>query len=105
MKNDLELFRFNTAKNQLTSGIKVRAGARENSIGGFIFMDEVAYLKITIKAIAEGGKANLSLIAYLSEQWKIPRNNIDILQGLNSNYKIVTIKNIEKEYLGKLLFT
>lgn len=103
MKKNFELFGQNPTKKLVIIGVKVRAGAKENSIGEFIFTDNGAYLKISIKAVAEDGKANLMIIAYLSKQWKIPRKNIEIIQGLTSSYKIIALKNIEKEYLEKLL--
>jgi uncharacterized protein YggU (UPF0235/DUF167 family) len=103
MKKNFELFKYDPAKKRLTIGIKVKAGAKENSIGGFIFMDGKAWLKISIKAIAEGGKANLMITAYLSKQWKIPGNDTRIIQGLTGSYKIIALKNIEKEYMEKLL--
>jgi len=103
MKKDIELFGYNSAKKQLTIGLKVRAGAKENAIGEFIFKDSKPYLKISIKAIAEDGKANLMIIAYLSKQWKIPRSDIEIIQGQTNSYKVILIRNIEKEYLEKLL--
>lgn len=51
--------------------LKIKAGAKQNSIDGFIEIDSKQYLKISIKAQAERGKANQMIIEFLAKQANI----------------------------------
>ncbi len=70
--------------------LKVKAGAKNNQIYGWIDSGSDSYsLKISIKAVAEDGKANIAIIKFLSYVWRIPQRNIEIISGhTNSSKKI-----------------
>ena len=67
--------------------IKVIPRAKENKL----IEQTQNYLKIKLKAIPEKGLANKELIKVLSQFFKVPKNNIEILAGHASKVKIVKI--------------
>jgi uncharacterized protein YggU (UPF0235/DUF167 family) len=72
--------------------IKVKTGAKANSLDGIICIEATHYLKLTIKAIPEQNKANKAIIDFLSCRWSVPKKTISIVQGKSSNYKVLNIK-------------
>lgn len=72
-------------------GLKVRAGAKTNSINGYIEIDGRRYLQLTIRAAPENGKANEEIISFLSKEWKIPKSRLEIVSGHRSKIKILSI--------------
>lgn len=54
---------------------------------------------MSIKEVAENGRANEEVIDFLSKEWKIPKKDLEIISGATSNLKILSIRNIELEYL------
>jgi uncharacterized protein YggU (UPF0235/DUF167 family) len=73
--------------------VKVKASCKRNSIGGVIYINGIWYLKLTIKEVAENGKANKVIIDFLSRKWSLPQKSITIIKGTTSNYKTINIKN------------
>ena len=74
-----------------TIRLKVKPGARQNSIDGFIEIDSYNYLKISIKQPPEKGKANDEVINFLSSLIKVPKSKIQIASGKKAQYKIIKI--------------
>lgn len=72
--------------------IKTNPNSSKNKIGD-IFCDEKnqEYLKISVSAVAEDGKANDELIIFLSKTIKVPKSKIEILRGHNSRLKLLKI--------------
>lgn len=73
--------------------IKIQPNASKNEIVGW----ENERLKIKIKEIAEKNKANKELISFLAKTLKIPKSNIQIIQGETSRIKRLQISNFSKE--------
>jgi len=99
----IQIFNYNTQKKQAILAIKVKAGAKINSIGKFVVIHDRQYLKISIKAAPEMGKANNSIIDFLSQEWQIKQNNIEIISGHTNKFKIITLKNLAFDYLNLIL--
>ena len=99
----LKYFTYSSTKKQILLGLKARAGAKQNSISGFVEIEGKKYLKITIKVIAEQGKANNAIIAFLAKEWLISKDNLKIVMGHTNNLKILSIKNTMPEYLNSIL--
>jgi uncharacterized protein len=62
------------------------------------------YVKITIKATPEKGKANQTLIQFLAKTFKIRQSAISILHGNTDRMKLLFIEGdttILKDLLGK----
>ena len=76
--------------------VKVTAGAKSN---GFKKENGLYYLRIMAKAI--DGKANKSIIEFLSEELNLKKKDIEIIRGEKSSKKIISINiedNIFEEY-------
>ncbi len=74
-----------------TIRVKVKPGAKENSINGFVEINGDSYLKISIKQAPEKGKANDEIIKFLSSVAKVPKSRIQIVSGQKTQYKIIKI--------------
>ncbi|PCJ29861.1 MAG: hypothetical protein COA94_00010 [Rickettsiales bacterium] len=72
--------------------LKVKAGARQNSINGIIEIDNKPYLKLSIKSSPEKGKANKMIIDFLAKEWGMRKSDLTIISGKTSQYKILHIK-------------
>ena len=76
--------------------VKVTAGAKSNS---FKKENGLYYIRIMAKAI--DGKANKSIIEFLSEELNLKTKDIEIIRGEKSGKKIISINiedNIFEEY-------
>ncbi|WP_341748436.1 MULTISPECIES: DUF167 family protein [unclassified Candidatus Tisiphia] len=95
-----KIFNYNPNKKLAIIALKVKANAKTNKIGEFIIINDKYYLKLFIKSVPEDGKANNSIINFLSKKWKINKNNFEIILGYTSSLKLLAIKNIESDYLN-----
>ena len=71
--------------------VKVTAGAKSNS---FKKENGLYYIRIMAKAI--DGKANKSIIEFLSKELNLNKKDIEIIRGEKSSKKIISI-NIEND--------
>lgn len=81
--------------------IKITAGAKSNS---FKKENENYYIRIMAKAI--DGKANKSIIEFLSKEFNLKKKDIEIIRGEKSSKKIISINiedNILEEYFKNTL--
>lgn len=72
--------------------LKVKAGAKRNAVEGVLEIDGKKYLKISIKAIPEKGKANKMIIDFLAQEWNISKQDLEIAAGKTSQYKVLKLK-------------
>lgn len=91
MNKSEEIFRDIKTKMQTNLLLKVRAGAKKNSIDCVITIDQKEYLKISIAAEPTGGKANKAIIQFLSEKLELPKSALQIKPGKTSSYKLLKI--------------
>ncbi|OGJ43725.1 hypothetical protein A3I58_01720, partial [Candidatus Peregrinibacteria bacterium RIFCSPLOWO2_02_FULL_39_10] len=63
----------------------------KNEISEIIKDEEGQTIKIRIKAAPEKGKANKELIKFLSKEFSIPKQNIEIISGKTSQLKLLKI--------------
>ncbi|MCF8493974.1 MAG: DUF167 family protein [Rickettsiaceae bacterium] len=71
--------------------LKVRAGAKQNTVDGWIVIGNKEYLKLSIKSLPEKGKANKAIIDYLAKELDLPRSDIEITSGKLSQFKVVSL--------------
>ena len=57
---------------------------------------------VRVKAPAIDGKANNRLIEFISEVISIPKSKIEIVKGLTSSYKLISIDS-DEEYVKRKL--
>ncbi|UCC17044.1 MAG: DUF167 domain-containing protein [Dehalococcoidales bacterium] len=84
---------------QAKLSIRVHPGAGKNMITGYT--DGVLNVKITTRP--EKGKANESLIKYLSNILSIAKSNIAIQKGTTSRNKLIMIQGISTSNAISLL--
>ncbi len=76
-------------KGTITLKVKVHAGAHETRIKSIL---SDGTIKFDIAKAPEQGKANEALFKLLSEEFKIPANNIEIMAGAFSSDKIIRLR-------------
>ena len=86
-----EIFDSIQSRKQKKILLKVRAGAKQSSVDGWIIINDKEYLKISIKSPPEKGKANKEIIEYLAEELAIPKSAIEITPGKTSQFKVVNL--------------
>ena len=86
-------------ENQTNLNIRVQPGASKNMITGYT--SGVLNIKITTRP--EKGKANESLIKYLSKLLGVAKSNISIQKGITSRNKLIVIQGISTSNAISLL--
>ena len=86
-----EIFDSIQARKQKKILLKVRAGAKQSSVDGWVIINDKEYLKLSIKSPPEKGKANKEIIEYLAEEWAISKSDIEITSGKTSPFKVVNL--------------
>lgn len=71
--------------------------------GVFVDADGGCFLKISVVAVPEKGKANKELIAYLSSLLKLPKSAFNIIYGETDRYKKIEIETDVSDKLKKAL--
>lgn len=85
-------------------GLKIKSAAKENAIGDFVTIDDKSYLKLSIKAVPEKGKANEEIIKFLASTLGLKQKDLEIVSGHTNSLKVISIDNIGKEeMMAKLL--
>lgn len=81
----------------LTLSLKISPNASKNEI-----IKTQDGLKIKITAPPVDGKANKSLIEFLSKTFKIPKSSIEILRGETSKEKTLLIKITDDDKIAMI---
>lgn len=83
--------------------VRLTPKASRNAVLGVIEMpDGRSMLKIAVNALPEDGKANAELIHFLSKTLKLPKNAIEIVSGLTSREKLVSLSGSAPEIAEKI---
>ena len=82
-----------TLTGQAILNVNVHPAAKREGIIGY--NEWKGELKIAVKAIAEGGKANKALIHVISESFNLPKDAIEIISGLTSKSKKVKLSTTD----------
>ncbi|CEO16703.1 hypothetical protein RMONA_01430 [Rickettsia monacensis] len=98
-----KFYNYNSSSNQALLSLKVKPNSNRNLISDFITINNIPYLKLSIKALPEQGKANEEIINYLAKEWKLSRSNIEIIKGHTHSLKTILIKNINEDYLNLII--
>ena len=69
--------------------VKVIPAAKRNAIG-----PEDQGIRVYLAAPTVDGKANQALIEFLAENYKVRKNQIEIIKGLKSRHKVIIIRDI-----------
>ncbi|WP_017442736.1 A1G_07140 family DUF167 domain protein [Rickettsia gravesii] len=98
-----KFYNYNSSSHQALLSFKVKPNSKQNLISNFVTINNIPYLKLSIKAIPEQGKANEEIINYLAKKWKLSRGNIEIIKGHTHSLKTILIKNINEDYLNLII--
>jgi uncharacterized protein len=88
---DSHHFQFHDSKSGGALHVRVQAGARINEITEIL---EDGTIKIRLIAPAVEGKANHALIEYFSKLLDVKTSAIEIVAGLRSKDKLITVTNV-----------
>jgi uncharacterized protein (TIGR00251 family) len=82
----------------LSLSVRLTPKASRNAIIGWA-QDAAGnrFLKVSVTAVPEKGKANKALIALLAGEWGISRQSIEIAKGATAKNKLLIIKNISEK--------
>jgi uncharacterized protein (TIGR00251 family) len=70
--------------------VKITPKASRNEVKGWeTGADGRTFLKVSVTAVPEKGKANKALITLLSKMYNVPRSQIEILRGETDKYKLI----------------
>jgi len=72
--------------------VKVKPNAKKDRVE----IMEDGTVKISIKAPPVEGKANKSLINFISKKFKVPKAKIKIISGKHSRNKIIQIERVDE---------
>lgn len=89
--------------NYLSIYLKVKPNSHISAIGKFEEIYDKICLKVSINAPPIDGKANDSLIGFLSKTLKISKKNLELTKGTSSSLKRLLIKNIPLASLKSIL--
>jgi uncharacterized protein (TIGR00251 family) len=92
--------KFKDGKSGAALAIRVSPRAKINQIKEFL---DDGTVKIAITASPVDGKANNALVKYLADILDIPQSQIEIVAGLSSKNKLISIYDMDAALLQKRL--
>ena len=81
----------------VTLAFRAQPGAKKTAITGVYGEGPAAQLKITVHAPPIEGRANLALIAFLSETFSLPKNAVELVTGELSRSKVFLLRGVTLE--------
>lgn len=82
---------FKDARSGAAITVKVTPKAKKTGVAGVL---EDGTLKIQVTAPAEDGRANAALVEFLAEALGIRANQVEIVAGLSSERKLVSLVGV-----------
>lgn len=77
---------------ETTIKIKLTPKASKNAVQGWaIDANGERFLKVSVTAVPEKGKANKALIDLLSKEWNLPKNAFSLIRGETDRLKVMKI--------------
>jgi hypothetical protein len=87
----------------VTLAVRAQPGAKKAAVVGIYGEGAAAQLKIAVQAPPLEGRANLALIAFLAELFRLPKNKIEIVSGELSRTKVFYLKGVTETEARRLL--
>ena len=91
---DSKHFRLHSGKKGAALTVRVIPRSSRNEIAEIM---NDGTIKIRLTASPVGGKANQALMKFLSEVLDVPRTRIDIVAGVTSHNKLISILDLDAE--------
>lgn len=94
---------FVVKEKSILLNIKLTPNARQEAFGDVIYDEnEIAWLKVAVRAVPENGKANKALISFLAKRLKLPKSTIRIVSGHQARTKKLSIANTTDSLINSL---
>jgi uncharacterized protein len=94
---------FSPAPTGLKVAIRLTPKAsRDRIMGAVAEADGGVVLKAQVTTVPEDGKANAALLKLLSKAWKIPKSDMDIVQGATDRRKVILISGDAQDLRQRL---
>jgi len=97
---------FNKVLEHTDKGFVLRVRLQPNSsscqIKEIISMGNETFLKISVCAVPEKGKANKELLEFLAKKLKTAKSNLEIISGELDKYKKILLKFDENDIIAKI---
>lgn len=90
-----------TLDGQAVLNVKVQPAAKGEGIIGY--SEWKGELKIAVKAIAEGGRANKALIHVIAKSFNLPKEAVEITAGLKSKSKQVKLATTDIQLIKGII--
>lgn len=93
---------FSIVSEDVSSGVKlyvrVTPKSSVNSFCGF-YQDGLGknWLKVSVKAPPDGGKANQTLLTFLAKEGHFPKTSLSIINGISDRYKTILISGDQQK--------
>ncbi|HUA99983.1 MAG TPA: DUF167 domain-containing protein, partial [Terracidiphilus sp.] len=81
----------------VTLAVRAQPGARKTAIAGIYGEGAAAQLKIAVQAPPVEGRANLALIEFLAELFRLPKSGVEIISGELSRSKVFLLRGVTLE--------
>jgi uncharacterized protein (TIGR00251 family) len=78
----------------VTLAVRAQPGAKKTVITGIYGEGPTAQLKIAVHAPPIEGRANQALIAFLSEQFAVPRARVELISGQLARSKVFLLRGV-----------
>ena len=82
-----------------TIEVHLQPGAKRNEIAGF--REGILYAKVT--ALPHKGQANRALLQLISQTLGVPKSNVEIIRGLSSRNKVISIYGLTNKQVNEIL--
>ncbi len=78
--------------------VKLTPGARKNEVTGWdIDAAGERFLRVSVTAAPEKGKANAALIKLLAKHWGVPKSAIILVRGETTRVKVIEVQGLSVE--------
>lgn len=85
---------FLLKENCILLNIRLTPNATQEAFGDVVLDEKsIAWLKVSVRAVPENGKANKALIAFIAKRLKLPKSSIEIVSGQHARTKKLSIEN------------
>jgi len=81
----------------VTLAVRAQPGAKKTAIAGTYGEGAAAQLKIAVQAPPVEGRANLALIEFLAELFRLPKSGVEIISGELSRSKVFLLRGVTLE--------
>ena len=83
-------------KDGVTLAVRAQPGAKKTAIVGVYGEGAAAQLKIAVQAPPVEGKANATVVEFLSEFFELPKSHVELVHGELSRSKVFLLRGVSR---------